>query len=421
MRSFRIVVPMRIIRSIYLGVLILFFHVSFIRAQWIQTGGLVAGTIVNTFAVSGSYVFAGTYTGVFLTTDYGKDWTAVNTGLPTNTDVLSFLVWGTHLFAGTYNGAVYFSSDSGFGWMRCSTGLPGYGASVRAFARIDSTVFVGTGQGVYMLSQGDSVWTQINAGLPYSTSVEALCAIDSLLIVGTWNHGAFVSTDKGTSWNAINSGLKSKLVVALTCVGTNVFAGTDNGVFHSTNLGTSWTPVDSALFAADSLTATTVISFATFGENIFASSWQNGVFESTNGGTSFNTINAGLTNTDVLSLAFSGGYLFAGTERGGVFRRSLSELITSVHALAGALSSFPLSWLSFSPNPARDVVNVHDISAGPNSVITLSNVLGGRLLSTHVNATGEQTLDVSKLRSGMYILTLRDGAMSATRMVSIVR
>ena len=41
----------------------------------------------------------------FLSTDYGANWTVVNTGL-TNKDVRSLAVFGTNIFAGTSNGGV---------------------------------------------------------------------------------------------------------------------------------------------------------------------------------------------------------------------------------------------------------------------------------------------------------------------------
>ncbi len=78
---------------------------SVVFAQWVQTNGPYGGRI-NCFAVSGTNLFAGTDGGVFLSTNNGTSWTAVNTGL-TNTEILSLAVSGTNLFAGTYGGGVW--------------------------------------------------------------------------------------------------------------------------------------------------------------------------------------------------------------------------------------------------------------------------------------------------------------------------
>lgn len=70
----------------------------------------------------GTNLFAGTngslypqYNGVYLSTDNGSSWTAVNSGL-TNTSILSLAVMGTNLFAGTAGSGVYRSTNNGASW-----------------------------------------------------------------------------------------------------------------------------------------------------------------------------------------------------------------------------------------------------------------------------------------------------------------
>ena len=82
-------------------------------ASWTAVDSGLPGILdIDSFASSGIDVFAGSwYNGVFLTTNNGTSWTAVNTGL-TNTNVQSLAVSGTNLFAGTYSSSV-------FGGVRC--------------------------------------------------------------------------------------------------------------------------------------------------------------------------------------------------------------------------------------------------------------------------------------------------------------
>ena len=76
------------------------------KAQWIQTNGPYGGDI-RSFTVSGTKLFAGTeYGGVFLSTNNGTNWTAVNNGL-TSTYIYSLAVSGTDLIAGTGGGGVW--------------------------------------------------------------------------------------------------------------------------------------------------------------------------------------------------------------------------------------------------------------------------------------------------------------------------
>jgi len=84
--------------------------------------------------------------------------------------------------------------------------------------------------------------------------------------------------------------------LAFSADGTKLFAGTDGGIFLSTDNGTSWTAVNTGL------TNTTVHALAVSGANLYAGT-EGGVFLSTDNGTSWTAVNTGLTNTTVLSLA----------------------------------------------------------------------------------------------------------------------
>ena len=91
-------------KNIFFNFLIgLLISTSITFAQWIQTNGPYGGSITS-LAISGANLFAGTASGgVFLSTNNGTSWTAVNNGL-TTTSVSSLAVSGTNLFAGTSDG-----------------------------------------------------------------------------------------------------------------------------------------------------------------------------------------------------------------------------------------------------------------------------------------------------------------------------
>jgi len=74
-----------------------------------------------------------------------------------------------------------------------------------------------------------------------NTCVFCLAVSGTSLVAGTFNNGAYLSTDNGKNWTAVNIGLTYADVYSLTVSGTNLFAGTYGGVFLSTNNGTSWT------------------------------------------------------------------------------------------------------------------------------------------------------------------------------------
>ena len=67
------------------------------------------------------------------------------------------------------------------------------------------------------------------------------------LFAGTYRGGVFLSTNNGTNWFAVNTGLTDVNVFSLIVSGTSIFAGTPSGVFRSTNNGTNWIDVTNGL------------------------------------------------------------------------------------------------------------------------------------------------------------------------------
>jgi hypothetical protein len=67
----------------------------------------------------------------------------------TNRDVRVFAVSGTNLFAGTYYGGVFLSTNKGISWMAVNTGLPYDSIThtilpILSLALSDSNLFAGT-------------------------------------------------------------------------------------------------------------------------------------------------------------------------------------------------------------------------------------------------------------------------------------
>ena len=185
-------------------------------------------------------------------------------------------------------------------WVQTSG--PG-GGNISAIAVQGSNLFAGTqGQGVFLSTNNGSSWTAVNSGLT-SLSVSALVANGTNLFAGT-SGGAFLSTNGGTTWTAVNSGLTPNAVSTFLVSGTNLFAGTaGGGVYLSTNNGTSWTAVNSGLPASAGITA-----FASIGSNIFAAA--SDIYMSTNNGSSWTKADAGWPYTYINAMAASGSNLF---------------------------------------------------------------------------------------------------------------
>lgn len=191
---------------------------------------------------------------------------------------------------------------------------------VHCLAVCGTNVFAGTDDGVFLSTNNGTSWSAVNTGLTY-TDVCALSASGTNLLAGTAGGGVFLSTNNGTSWSAVDSGLTDTYIFSLAISGTNLFAGTwPDGIFLSTNNGTSWTHVNTGL------TSKEVTAFAASESNLFAGTVGGGVLLRTNNDTSWTQLNTGLRRRDVWSLAISGKNLFAGTDSGGVFRCALNSI-----------------------------------------------------------------------------------------------
>ena len=114
-----------------------------------------------------------------------------------------------------------------------------YGGNIKCFAVSGTNLFAGiSGSGVFLSTNNGTSWTEVNSGLT-TTDVYSLAVSGTNLFAGTGIGGSvFRSTNNGTSWTADTVGLAAYYVNSLAVLGTSLFAGTDMGVFRSTNDGT---------------------------------------------------------------------------------------------------------------------------------------------------------------------------------------
>ncbi|HNG34125.1 MAG TPA: Ig-like domain-containing protein [Blastocatellia bacterium] len=329
-------------------------------ASWTRlSNGLPNDIAVTALAVTADRVFAGTYgRGIFTTANQGASWTAVNQGL-SNSRVLSLAAGSGRLFAGTEGGGLFISLNNGGIWRAANAGLPA-DATVITLLVNGQTLWAGLrGEGVYAATGLDTVgaalrWTPFNNGLALPASVAtlylkdnslfagsdrgalisvgnvttwrqtaegmfgakalALTAGNAGLVAGTYGGGAFLTTNEGADWSAVNNGLARNRVFALFSSGELLLAGTNDGVYASTDRGANWAEANNGLTGLPQ-----VYAFAGIGSNVFAAA-NSGVFVSGDNGLNWTAVSNGLpSGKAILSLTVSGNLLFAGTYQGGLF------------------------------------------------------------------------------------------------------
>jgi photosystem II stability/assembly factor-like uncharacterized protein len=429
---------------------------------------------------SGTNLFAGTTSGIFLSTNNGTSWTAVNTSM-TYADVITFAVGGLKLFAGTYQGGVFYSDNNGENWTLVNKELPN---PIKALVVNGSNLFAGTdGSGVFLSNNIDTNWTEINNGLT-NTHILSLAASETNLFAGTspgiggevflstnsgtsWTDvgmtancgitalvvsgvnlfagagdyyheadggGIFLSTDNGTSWTNVNNGLQSTMVSSLAVSGSNLYAGTTvdwsympGGVSLSTDNGASWTEISKGVTYGALYNC--IYALAVNDTNLFVGTECCGIFLTTDNGRSWTKVSDGLPSTRnrIDALVVSGTNLFASFWDGGVWRRPLSEMATSVEepsANRRPPGNFSLEQNYPNPfNPATTIafhlpassfvtLKVFN-SAGQEVASLVESQLPAGYHSTKWNATG--------VPSGVYFYRIQAGAYQKNMKMILLR
>jgi hypothetical protein len=387
-----------------------------LSGQWVQSNAYpVAG--VHCFATGsdgtgGTNLFAGTDSGAFLSTNDGASWTAISNGL-TNKYVRTLAMSGTNIIAGV-TGGVFLSTNNGNSWTRVLPAVFVGPIAVNGSNLFASTYWEGGATGVYLSTNNGSRWTRVDTVLFPGGYTMALTISGTNLFAGTYRSGVFLSSNNGTSWGGVNDGFPPDeyhtypSVNAFAVNGPHLFAGTRSGVFLSTNNGTTWTQGDSGLTNIN-VQSLAVCPNGTAGTNLFAGTYSGGVLLSTDNGTRWASVNSGLTNMCVYSLVISGMNLFAGTAN-GIWRRSLSEVITSVESFSTELPArFGLE--QNYPNPFNPSTKIgFKIQVTAFTTLKVYDLLG-REVATLVNeqlqpGSYHVTFDARGLASGGYFYRL---------------
>jgi hypothetical protein len=183
-----------------------------------------------------------------------------------------------------------------------------YSSQDKVFARTWDSV---NGGRMFLTADDGTNWTQIGSA-DSDIDILSIVVLNSSVVAGTWD-GFYLSTDGGTSWNAVTPpGIPADTAIwSVAMIDSTLFAGTTGDIYKSSDNGNTWTELNSGIAVDARLT-----SIVASGDAIFAGSASNGVFKTTNGGTGWTAINSGLTDTHISQLVVLGTRLFAVTLNG---------------------------------------------------------------------------------------------------------
>jgi hypothetical protein len=251
---------------------------------WTNTAGQIPVDTILSLAAAGKYIFAGTNDGICRSSDQGDSWEKASDGLEWGGGAINeFAVTDSAVYAATSSG-VYQSKDFGSTWIPANGGLKGMntptmyitipadgivstpsglytvqdllgGASVLlpgsstwkfaglagewfdggAMIVLDTSIFVGGMDGVFMYSGHDTTWLPRRNGLPQYLEFCTFTSAGNLLFMDN-DYAArqiYVTSDFGQLWTTVSN--KNMGNAVLSCIAANkkyLFAGTQGGVWR---------------------------------------------------------------------------------------------------------------------------------------------------------------------------------------------
>ena len=374
-------------------------------AQWVQTNKPNSMYVFG-LADSGAHIYAGGYNisgngigGVYLTTDEGEHWNS--TGL-TTWDFNSISVSGVNVFVGTDSG-VYCSMDNGTTWAAADTGLGTIGKAPFYLYALDTEVYAGTPGAIYISTNNGATWVSSDLGAKGDFMAFAESGVN--LYAGTFENGVYLSSDNGEYWTS--AGLTTEQITTFAVAGNYVFAGTENALFRSSENNIDWLPV------TNGIPECAVTSLAVSGANIFAGT-DSGVYLSTDNGANWQSVNAGLPGTIISSIIISDSILYAVINDTSVWRRPLSDMITTVKEQDAAVVPVQQLLAQNYPNPFDAATTITYLLPEPSQVsLKVFNALG-EYVATLVNGFNgaglhSATFNVLGVPNGVYFYRLAAG------------
>lgn len=415
---------------------------------WQQTNtNLIAGTVSTLFTSNGALIAGTSGNGIMRSLNSGNSWSrAGGFEVPQGPQGGSVYVndiaqAGNRLFAATYGG-VFSSTDNGSTWTSANgTGanalrdlaLSVYGVGADATG---TPVFAATGNGLYASSDNGATW-QVRGAQSLDDSVQIhnfafrRTGSTTTIFAGTLESGVYRSTDGGNTWREASGNLTRTStgglsVNAILVSGANLFAATADGVYFSSDDGRTWTR------RASGMDANNPAAFRIVERNgILIATTAGGVYRSGNNGASWTNVSQGLKNTSNYALAADAenAYIADDTFGDGVWRRPLTQVITSVRETAqnSVQNNNRSLALEAAPNPAsEDVLLRFTLPKTSRITVDCFDILGKVIMNVPEQeyAEGSQVLrlSVEHLPQGVMTIRLRtEQGLNSTVFMRIVR
>jgi len=291
-----------------------------------------------------------------------------------------------------------------------------------SMARYQDLIARSIDDGNTWLTPGLSVW--IGRLLDFSN--QNTISVGSLIgkAGGTGGH-LCLSTDNGNNWSIISELGPFSYALGYFSNGNIMLAERYDGGYSITNIsisidtGNTWIQIASlnVILCGQSFTNGST-------EGMLIGTEDLGVFLFSDMGDSLGSRNEGLTNLNIQTLTLdNNGFIYAGTGN-GIWRRALTELVTSVDNEPTQPTEFILE--QNYPNPFNPSTKISWQSpVGSQQILKVFDVLGNEIatLVDEYKPAGsyEVEFDGSRLASGIYFYKLQAGEYTAVKKMLLIK
>jgi len=392
--------------SVSLFVVVLSSEIA--NAQWESCSeGLTTSTVGN-LTVSGNYLFAGIWQGMYLSTDFGETWTK-KLDLTYPNYIIAVASNGKNIFIGTWGRGVYVSTDYGEHWSEKNEGINT--AIVNTINIFGNNIYIGTrNSGVFRSSDNGERWE--NIGLQ-GNIVLTMTKCGDKIFAGT-DDGVFLYSESEDSWIEKSSGLTETKIYELIASGDSILAGGYGGFYHSIDKGENWVEKNEGMPRA------CINGITKYYDNIFAETEESGIYLSTDRGNNWIAQNNGITiDMGIRSSAICGNYIYVGTYTAGLFRAKLSDFGITVNVD----ENIPNKEFSIYPNPVLNILCVRLGQINATSTQLRIFDVHGRIVAENQIPKGinVRKIDLEGLPSGMYIINAVNGQSTETQKFVVIR
>jgi photosystem II stability/assembly factor-like uncharacterized protein len=236
-------------------------------ASWTQQDPGLHGTEISAVGAKASTLIAGASSkGLYRSVNGATTWDLVDS-IKSVTDVC---VSGPNIVVCSALGKVLVSSDDGVSWASGGTELPPANG-LRDLAVSGGTIYIGTSdQGLYKSTDYGINWQPVPSP-PGSAQVSSIAVNGADLFVATGS-GVFLSSDGGANWSQADWGIEQP-VNGLFNSTSGIFAFTPSGVLVTHNRGFNWTQANEGLEYTD------VYAMAEFSGSVYAAVYESGVWK----------------------------------------------------------------------------------------------------------------------------------------------